>query len=391
MNDPTHTPCVVVADDESATRSLLGRLLRRHGYEVLEATDGEEAISLAVSRPVDLILCDLQMPRMRGEELGRWLEKNAPHVPVILMTAYPGYESALAAVRCQAADYLEKPFRSIDGVVDAVGRAIARRRAAAEAQRPQERRDPVGEMRRRFIAAVARESRTPLDVIRSLTQLLGKGVHGPLTSEQREILGHLGVETEALAHEIDKLQMFSRLESGEFRPSPAPVTAANLLIRAERALRARAVEAGADLQIAAPGPGVAVGADADDIVRALLALGENAVRFAGSGGHVVLRAVCEDTGVRFLVEDTGIGIAPADQERVFDPFVRLDNPITRRHPGCGVGLSFAARIVASHGTRIHVSSAPARGAVFSFVLPYACAPRVESQTAELSGAEGLVV
>ena len=65
MHDPTQTQCIVVADDESGTRTLLARLLSQRGYEVLEACDGEEAMNYVASRPVDLLLCDLQMPKMR--------------------------------------------------------------------------------------------------------------------------------------------------------------------------------------------------------------------------------------------------------------------------------------------------------------------------------------
>ena len=381
MNDPTNTKCIVVADDESGTRTLLSKVLRRQGYEVLEASDGEEALSLAVSRPVDLLLCDLQMPRMRGEELGRWVDQLDADVPVILMTAYPTYEAAVAAVRCHAADFLEKPFRSIEAIVESVERAL-RRRETNVARRARagtvEVRDRADELRRRYVGGVAQELRTPLSMVRSLTAMLDRGVHGPLTAEQKETLGHLRNETEALALQVDKLTSITRLESGDFEPHAEAVPVAELLDHTLRALHAKAAERGVHLRVEAPPVPLAVMADARDAQTALLALAENAVKFTGEGGSVLVRAAELRQGVRFEVIDTGIGIAPDDQERIFDLFEQVENPLTRRAVGCGVGLTVAARIAEAHGTRILLESEPGEGSMFSFVLPRAAEFATES-------------
>lgn len=391
MNDPTHTKCIVVADDESGTRTLLGKLLRKRGYEVLEATDGEEALALAVSRPVDLLLCDLQMPRMRGEELGRWIDELDPDVPVILMTAYPGYESALAAVRCHAADYIEKPFKSLESVIASVENALTRRESNVRRRTragAADERDRVDEIKRRFVSGIAHELRTPLTVIRSLASVLGRGVHGPLTTEQCETVDHLQVETEALAHEIDKLLSLARLENADFEPDLEPVSIAEILAPVERTLRARAVERRIDLCIDAPDCNVAVLADAQDVPRALRALAENALKFTGEGGRVLVRAIADDAGVLFEVSDSGIGIDPADHKRVFELFVQVENPLTRRYGGCGVGLAYASRIVEAHGSRVELDSRLGEGATFWFRLPYAPEFATESCTARLPRRDG---
>jgi signal transduction histidine kinase len=329
---------------------------------------------------------------MRGEELGQWLAQFEPDLPVIFMTAYPAFESAVAAVRCHAADYLEKPFRQIESVVDAVERALARReanvarRAKAGAADEHER---VDELKRRFVSGVAHELRTPLTVIRSLAAVLDQGVHGPLTTEQREILAHLHVETEALAHEIDKLLSLARIEGSDFAPDLQATTVADLVEPVERALRARAVERRIELRVELADPHAAILADLQDVPRALRALVENALRFTGEGGRVTIRASLSDAGVVFEVEDTGIGIDPADHERIFEPFVQVENPLTRRHGGCGVGLTFASRIVEAHGSQIGVRSAIGEGATFWFALP--CTPEfaTESCTADLTRRGGV--
>lgn len=389
MHDPTQTPCIVVADDESGTRTLLGKLLTKRGYEVLEASDGEEALTLAVSRPVDLLLCDLQMPKMRGEELGRWVQQVDPDVPIVFMTAYPSYESLMAALRCRAADYIEKPFRSLDVVVTAVEQALQRRdeaRARRGNLRNPDEQDRVDELKRRFVSGVAHELRTPVTVIRSLVQVLARGVHGPLTREQAEILDHVIAETGTFAHEIDKLLSLARLENSDFTPDARSVPVADILDPIERPLRFRAAERRISLAFDVKDRELAVYADAQDIARALHALIENALKFTPEGGRVIVRIAPNtgpDQGVHFEVRDNGIGIDPADHGRIFEAFSQVESPLTRHHGGCGIGLTYAGRIVAAHGGRIRLRSRLGDGASFAFVLPYAPEPATESRTLEM--------
>jgi signal transduction histidine kinase len=389
MNDPTITKCIVVADDESGTRALLGKLLRRHGYEVLEASDGEQALALAVSRPVDLFLCDLQMPRMRGEDVGRWIDQLDPPVPVILMTAYPSFESALAAVKCHAADYLEKPFRSLEYVVEAVEKALLRkdhaaaRHAAPGGTAAKSVAEDAEAARNRFLAGVADDLRRPMAEVRMLTAGLLAGTHGPLTTEQRETLAHVDAEAETAEAEADKLEWLARMASADFKPRLEPVPAAEILTGVLRTLLSRAGARSVDLRAEVPDASVAVLADVRDLPRAVRAIGENALRYCGEGGRVLLRATSEPSGVRFEVLDDGIGIDPADHARIFQPYVRVENALTRRHRGCGLGLAYAARIVEAHGARIEVRSGLGEGSKFSFLLPYATLFVTESCSMDL--------
>jgi signal transduction histidine kinase len=209
-------------------------------------------------------------------------------------------------------------------------------------------------------------------------------VHGPLTTEQREILEHLDREAETGEVEASKAEFLARLEEPEFIPTLQAVPASELVHAAARTLGTVARAAGIDLRLEVPDAGVGALADAGELPRALRAIGENALRFSPEGGQVSIRAVPEADGVRFEVEDHGIGIDPADHARIFEPFVRLESPVTRQRLGCGLGLAFAARIVRSHGAEIAVRSALGEGACFSFVLPYAALLSTQSISMEIS-------
>jgi signal transduction histidine kinase len=96
---------------------------------------------------------------------------------------------------------------------------------------------------------------------------------------------------------------------------------------------------------------------------------ENAIKFTPKGGTVDVLVVLREESVVFEVKDTGIGIAPQDQVVIFEKFIQLENPLTRKYGGSGLGLSFASEILRAHGCRIEVESELGKGAAFRFRLP----------------------
>jgi two-component system response regulator PilR (NtrC family) len=114
---------ILIVEDEQVLRQSLGELLTDEGYEVHQAGDGKEAFDFIIKQPVDLILTDIRMPNMDGIELLGKLQQTAPQTPVIILTAYGTVESAVAAMRCGAYDYLLKPV-NFDDVLLKVERAI---------------------------------------------------------------------------------------------------------------------------------------------------------------------------------------------------------------------------------------------------------------------------
>ncbi len=114
---------ILIVEDETVLRQSLGELLREEGYEVLEAGDGKAAYEKVLDRPVDLVLSDVRMPEMDGIALLGHLQRIAPQTPVIMITAYGTVESAVAAMRAGAYDYLLKPVQ-FDDVLLKVQRAI---------------------------------------------------------------------------------------------------------------------------------------------------------------------------------------------------------------------------------------------------------------------------
>jgi len=126
---------ILVADDEPNLRRVLTAILRREGYDVVQAADGAEAIDL-LSDPVDVVITDLKMPRVDGMEVLRHASTNLPHVPVIMITAFGTVDNAVAAVKAGAFDYIEKPFEQ-EQIRQIVNKAVAQANLGRKEVRPQ--------------------------------------------------------------------------------------------------------------------------------------------------------------------------------------------------------------------------------------------------------------
>ncbi|HEV8202129.1 MAG TPA: sigma-54 dependent transcriptional regulator, partial [Candidatus Polarisedimenticolia bacterium] len=138
MSEPKGT--IVVADDEETARASLGEILRQDGYDVRLAADGEEALALVAATSPDILLTDLRMPRLSGDELLERVRKAFPDVAVVLMTAHGTIASAVRALRAGAEDYLTKPI-DVDELEHLLAAVLARRRLASEARLLRERLD----------------------------------------------------------------------------------------------------------------------------------------------------------------------------------------------------------------------------------------------------------
>jgi signal transduction histidine kinase len=229
----------------------------------------------------------------------------------------------------------------------------------------------VDETRRRLIAAVSHDLRTPLASLRLLVDAVEDGVATGETRERylREMRTHVG----ALSVLIDDLFELSRLEAGEVSWSLHQVELGELVSETVAALRAQAEERG--VMVAAELPAdtaLAARANAEKVQRVLFNLIVNAIRHTPADGSVVVRARTADGGVEVEVVDDGDGVPAEERERVFEPFYRGgEDGAARSSDGAGLGLAIARAIVEAHGGRIWLEPASPRGTRVRFTLPAA--------------------
>jgi two-component system sensor histidine kinase RpfC len=226
-----------------------------------------------------------------------------------------------------------------------------------------------------FLASVSHELRTPLNAIIGMGALLERS---RLDGEQREMARTVTDAGRHLLGLIDGILDFSRIEAGRMPISTEPVALAALLSELRRMLGRQAQEKGVRLLFhVTPRTPPAVLGDPRLLRELLLNLAGNAVKFTEQGNVVVaLDGAQESDGLRLSIEvsDTGIGIAPEAQGRIFDSFAQADATIINRYGGTGLGLAICKRIVEQLGGEIGVASAPGQGSTFRVVLPLARDP-----------------
>ncbi len=223
-----------------------------------------------------------------------------------------------------------------------------------------------------FLAAMSHELRTPLNAILGLSEALQEEVYGPLTDRQRKSLRTVEESGRHLLALINDILDLSKIEADRLTLNLATVDIEELCNTSLRLVRESAMRKGLTIKTEID---QAVGVVNVDLLRAkqiLVNLLSNAIKFTESGGEVGLTVTADrQTGkVHLVVWDNGIGIAPEDQGRLFQPFVQLDSTLSRQHAGTGLGLALVERLARLHGGAVELQSAPAKGTRVTVSLPW---------------------
>jgi len=220
---------------------------------------------------------------------------------------------------------------------------------------------------RRFAADAAHELRTPLTVLRGEIEVALRGERA--SGEYRRVLQSSLEEVERLTHLAEDLLLLSRFSVTVSAPRQR-VELEPLVVDVLDVGTQLAHGRGVSVASRALAPAAVVG-DAAALRRALLNLVDNAVKYTPAGGKVEVSLLREAATAAVVVRDSGIGVAPADAERIFQPFVRLEAARERAGSGAGLGLSIARSIVIAHGGQLTLENAPGGGSVFTVRLPLA--------------------
>jgi signal transduction histidine kinase len=219
-----------------------------------------------------------------------------------------------------------------------------------------------------FLANMSHELRTPLNAIIGFSQVLREKLFGDLNEKQEEYIGDILSSSDHLLALINDILDLSKVEAGQVELEIAPFSLREALERGVVMVRERAIRNGVELSLATdPSIGV-VNADERRIHQVVFNLLSNAVKFTPAGGTVDVRSAQLNGEVRVSIADTGPGIAPEDQERIFEEFQQTDVGIQQRE-GTGLGLALSKRLIELHGGRIWVESAPGEGSTFTFAIP----------------------
>ncbi|MDT7809894.1 MAG: hypothetical protein QOJ70_3707 [Acidobacteriota bacterium] len=402
---------LLVVDDEENILLTISEVLRLEGYEVDVAASGREAVALLdAATEYDLILTDLHMDDGDGLSLLEDVRARSPLTITIVLTGFAAVESAIAALRHGAYDYLTKPC-IIDELTHTVRRGIEHRRLmlaerAARAgveelnreleHRVEERTFELSRvnselveanrMKDIFLATLSHELRTPLTPVLGWVNLLRAG--GAATDPSMLAQGLDAIERNARlqARLVDDLLDISRIVSGKLRIEWEPVNICMVVELATETVRAEASARDIELVIDVPDCPIVVQGAPLRLQQIVWNLLSNAVKFTPRDGRVRLRAWRESGEAHVEVSDTGVGIAPEFLPHVFDRFRQADGSTTRQYGGLGLGLAIVRALTELHSGRVVVESEGlGHGSRFTFILP--CAVAVEDQVEREMDAE----
>jgi signal transduction histidine kinase len=219
-----------------------------------------------------------------------------------------------------------------------------------------------------FVANVSHELKTPLTTIRMYAELLEEGTIRD-EAKRRHYLRVIVAESQRLGRLVGNLLDFSRMEQGRKHYTPEHFDAVEFVDGLLDQQEQRLAEEGLTLTRQLPSTGLSVIADRDAVEQVLLNLLDNAVKYAASGGEVRVTVTAEGMTCLIRVADRGPGIPLAHRQRIFDKFHRIDNSLTSRQPGCGLGLSIARQLLLDQGGALRYEPAADGGAIFVIELP----------------------
>ncbi|MDP8921279.1 MAG: ATP-binding protein [Chloroflexota bacterium] len=379
-------PLVLVVEDNPDMRRFLVDALACD-YRVAAAPDGRRGLERALALRPDLILSDVMLPEMSGDQLVRAARARSEleTVPIVLLTARSDLDLRVQLLRDGAQDYLVKPF-AVEELRARVGNQIAMKRARDVLQQELAGRSGDvaalagelsarnGELKRalaardEFLAVAAHELKTPLAVLRGFAQLALRqvGRDGALDQQRaRHTLAVIDERSDKLDRLVIRLLDVSRIDAGRLALERQVADVARIV--AEVVAAAQAMSTGHTLVLDAP-PEVTALVDPLRLEQVVMNLVDNAIKYSPDGGPIDVSVSCPSPdAVQIAVTDRGIGIPPERRDRIFDRFFQAH---TKDHrSGIGLGLYISRQIIELHGGTLTAEFPPEGGTRFVVTLP----------------------
>ncbi len=348
-------------------------------YSQEDFDKGLNAIQMFIPEDRDRAKENIQK-RLRGEKLGineyTALRKDGNTFPVLVHSApiiHEGKPIGLRGIIIDITEHkrMERKLQERNEQLDAQNEElVARQQELVEKTREVER---ANQLKSEFLANMSHELRTPLNVIIGFSQLMLDGVPGKINKKQRQCLEDILSSGQHLLNLINEVLDLSKIESGKMELRLRNISLSNVIESLRSTMMPMLAQRKQSLDVELEKGIPSVHVDEARLRQVFLNLLSNASKVTPDGGKLEVKTVREDDWCQVSVVDNGVGIKKQDQERMFEPFCQLDNPLTKEKSGTGLGLTLARQIVEQHGGQIWVESEYGTGSRFTFTLPLATA------------------
>ncbi len=400
---------LLMVDDRPENLLALEAILEPLGQNLVRAASGEEALRKLLADDFAVILLDVQMPIMNGFEVAKIMKsrEKSRYIPIIFLSAISkDDEYVFEGYSVGAVDYVFKPFnpevlkskvnvfvdlylkqreiqRQAGQILDSEKRALeAEHRSRfleAEAESARmvfklneelKRRQTALEQamgaRNRFYASMSHELRTPINAVIGYSTLMLDNIYGPLNEKQAQGLERTLKAARHLLELVNDVLDLSKIEAGKIELALQPVSFPAIIEDLFVTVRPLADEYGSELSLRQERESVSIVSDPRRVRQILLNLLSNAIKFGDGKPIEVCCKRTEEAGVTVEVIDHGVGIAQADQERVFEEFVQVSET---KQPGTGLGLPISKRLAKMLDGDLSVKSGLGEGSTFCLSLP----------------------
>lgn len=400
---------ILYVEDDEGLGLLLQKRMGRHDFDVVHVTTGEEALEILKQEEFPVILLDYTLPTMDGIEVLKTIRPVNSTPAVIMLTAGGNEYLAVEALALGAEDYIIKDVNQtyLDFLPHVINAALKKqnltkqneqqqnslhyyveeleRRNIELLQEVQERKELEDKLREakdkaeaaniaksEFLTNMSHEIRTPMNAVIGLANLLA--ISQPLTDKQREYIQTLQISADALLALINDVLDISRIESRSINLEHIPVDLSQMMQDMSNMLSVKAEEKGILFEVNDQrAKNTLYLSDPTRLQQIIMNLCSNGVKFTDKGCVTVTITSTESApnlhAVTLSVQDTGIGIAPANLNTIFEKFMQADSSINRKYGGTGLGLAITKTLVEAMGGTISVASEVHKGSTFTVTIP----------------------
>lgn len=375
---------ILIVDDEQSVATIIQLHLERAGFSVTWAEHGDRALELLAGNGYCLVLLDYRMPGASGVEVLQRIRQSGSDAAVIMMTGHGSEQLAVECMKTGAVDYLVKPF-SMEDLVQRVERAIENRAIRIQNRRLEQEKED-------FLSMMSHDMKNPIAAVIGSIDIVREERLGPLNEEQKEYLQSAVESCNDVVSMIDNLLDIRRYEAGRLHMNIRRQNLTEVVRQAVNRFGRAAERDGIRIEVSLADKVPDVLVDSTVFNRVMGNLMGNAIKYTPEGGeiHIICDVVgkdqlallvgssrCKisehiqkaDSAVRIRVRDTGEGISPEDQERIFERYVQVNRGDGWVRSGVGLGLAFCRMAIEGFHGSIWAGNAPEQGSEFVILLP----------------------
>jgi two-component system, sensor histidine kinase and response regulator len=362
---------ILIIDDEPALLFGLAATVRKRGFAVTTASDGQDGLTKAKQAVPDLIVCDVMMPPPNGFELRRLLslDPKLASVPFIFLTARTAVEDRVDGIRGGADDYITKPFvpEELLARIEALLRRVTLEQQHGREQMRAAAEEDMQRLQKEILRNFHHELRTPLtNIIMPLEMVVQKKFTDP--EEQSRFINAALSSVDRLESLVTDFILLTEIDQDGLNRIRQPVDVQlHVLLPIEKRLeryKSKSLKLLPEVRVSG-----AMSAPRREFTTAVVHLLDNAFKFSPPGGTVQLRIDAAGQGGACIdVQDEGPGVPPELREKVFERFFQVSQGDSRQHDGLGVGLTIARAVFRNAAGNVTITDSPT-GCRVQAVLP----------------------